>query len=71
MRKNAGFDVTDRISIYYSGTEVLNLALEPMKEYIARETLAVDIHSTLHAGEFSTKESINGEPCDISIERAR
>ena len=71
MRKDAGFDVTDRISIYYSGTEVLNAALEAMQEYIAHETLAVDVHSTLHAGEISTKENINGELCDISIERAR
>jgi isoleucyl-tRNA synthetase len=71
MRKDAGFDVTDRISIYYSGTELLNAALEAMQEYIAHETLAVDVHSTLHAGEISTKENINGELCDISIERAR
>ncbi len=71
MRKDAGFDVTDRISIYYSGTEALNSALESMHDYIARETLAVDIHSTLHAGEISIKDSVNGEACDISIERAR
>ncbi len=71
MRKDAGFDVTDRISIYYSGTEALNAALESMKDYIAHETLAVDVHSTLHAGEISTKDNINGEQCDISIERAR
>ncbi len=71
MRKEAGFDVTDRISIYYTGTDALIEALESMKEYIAHETLAVDVHSTLHAGEISTKESINGEVCDISIERAR
>ena len=71
MRKDAGFDVTDRISIYYSGTELLKAALEAMHEYIAHETLAVDVHSTLHAGEISSNENINGELCDISIERAR
>lgn len=71
MRKDAGFNVTDRISVYYTGTDALVSALESMRDYIARETLAVDIHSTLHAGEFSTKEVINGEKCEISIERAR
>ena len=71
MRKDAGFDVTDRISIYYSGTETLTTALEAMKDYIARETLAVDVHSTLHAGEHSASEIINNEACEISIERAR
>ncbi len=71
MRKDAGFDVMDRISIYYSGTDVLKAALEAMQEYIAHETLAVDVHPTLHAGEISSNENINGELCDISIERAR
>ena len=71
MRKDAGFDVTDRISIYYTGTETLVEALESLKEYVMKETLAVGIHSTLHAGEISTKEIVNGEACEISIERAR
>lgn len=71
MRKDAGFHVTDRIKIYYSGTDVLTTALETMKAYIASETLAVEILSTLHAGEFSSSENINSEACDISIERVR
>ena len=71
MRKDAGFDVTDRISISYSGTDVLRTALEAMQEYIAHETLAVDVNSTLRSGEISLKENINGELCDISIEKAR
>lgn len=71
MRKDAGFQVTDRIKIYYSGTDVLTTALETMKAYIASETLAVEILSTLHAGEFSSSENINSEACDISIERVR
>ena len=71
MRKDAGFQVTDRIKIYFSGTDVLTTALESMKAYIARETLAVEMLSTLHAGEFSVSENINSEACDISIERVR
>ena len=71
MRKDAGFQITDRIKIYYSGTDVLTTALESMRSYIASETLAVEILSTLYAGEFSVSENINGETCDISIERFR
>jgi isoleucyl-tRNA synthetase len=78
MRKDAGFLVTDRIKIYFSGSDVLTAALESMSGYIASETLAVEILSTLHAqrvesstGEFSSKENINGELSDISIERVR
>ncbi|HTX19586.1 MAG TPA: isoleucine--tRNA ligase [Bacteroidota bacterium] len=71
MRKDAGFDVTDRISVYYTGTEKLLSALEGLRDYISRETLAVGVIPTLHAGEFSAKDVVNGEECEISIERAR
>ena len=71
MRKDAGFEVTDRIKIYYSTTEKLTQAIILMKEYIAKETLASDISNTFHSGEFSLKEEINGEQCEIGIERVK
>ncbi len=71
MRKDAGFEVTDRIRIDYSASSVLNDALESMKEYVAHETLAVEMHPTFRGGDFSVKENINGEPCDIGVERIR
>jgi isoleucyl-tRNA synthetase len=71
MRKDAGFEVTDRITIFFSGGGVISGALEAMKEYIMKETLAVKIESHFQQGEFSSQENINGETCEIGIERAR
>ena len=41
LRKESGFDVTDRINVKLSGTETLKKAFELFSDYIASETLAV------------------------------
>lgn len=40
MRKDAGFDVTDRIKIFFNGSEKLVNAVNSFKSYISNETLA-------------------------------
>ncbi len=40
MRKDAGFEVTDKIKIYYSGSELIIDAVESFNQYITNETLA-------------------------------
>jgi isoleucyl-tRNA synthetase len=69
MRKDAGFEVMDRIKIYYEGSDTIMKALQQFKSYIANETLAVDIAQSGNAGEYSAEWDINGEQCKISIER--
>lgn len=84
MRKDAGFEVTDRIRIFYSGSLALTQALQSMEGYIGSETLALQILHGAHEDRggpegtnesrkdtTSSRELINGEPCDITIERAR
>jgi isoleucyl-tRNA synthetase len=69
LRKDTGLDITDRISIKYSAGVALSNALQQMSEYIQRETLAVElIHGQVNGGAKIT-EDINGESCDISIEK--
>ncbi len=69
MRKDAGFEVTDRITIGCRAPEKLARALQTLSGYIKTETLAVELHSELIAGrEFHTQD-INGESADISIEK--
>ena len=41
LRKESGFDVTDRINVKLSGTETLKKAFDLFSDYIASETLAV------------------------------
>jgi isoleucyl-tRNA synthetase len=69
MRKDAGFEVTDRIAISYTGSPVIVSALERLREYVMSETLAASLTNGLVAAEFSGKDMINGEPCEISIGR--
>ncbi len=43
MRKNAGFEVTDRITIKFNAPEAIKTAIEAMSDYIKNETLAESI----------------------------
>jgi isoleucyl-tRNA synthetase len=69
MRKDAGFQVTDRIAIFYHGSEKLHRALQLMNTYIKSETLAVDFSDSFSQGEYSSKLDINGEEVEVGIER--
>lgn len=69
LRKDSGLEITDRITITYSSGEILHHALQQMADYIKRETLAVALtRGTIHSNNKIT-EDINGEQCDISIEK--
>ncbi|MFA6437758.1 MAG: isoleucine--tRNA ligase [Bacteriovoracaceae bacterium] len=66
LRKDSGFEVTDRISIVFNSNEELSDALLRSSAYIMSETLSVDLKkATLNGG--SVKEDINGVQCEISI----
>jgi isoleucyl-tRNA synthetase len=43
MRKDAGFDVTDRIRIFFDGSKKLVDAVNSFKNYISNETLAENL----------------------------
>ncbi len=70
MRKEAGFDVTDRIKI---GVEVSNgtaEAIEAMNDYIKCETLAEKIvEEPLDVSDFKKTWEIGGQKCTISLKR--
>ena len=70
MRKEADFEVTDRIVIGYSGSAVLSEAIEATSETIKSETLAEEIAPTpLEVSDFSKSWDIEGSPCEITIRR--
>jgi hypothetical protein len=70
MRKEAGFQVTDRIRIGIA-TESPRLrdAVERMRGHIEDETLAVEIGFGSSEGECIRPWDINGEPAEIGISR--
>lgn len=70
MRKEADFDVTDRIVIGYSGSGDLAEAVTSTRETVKSETLAEEIETTLlDVSDFVKSWEIEGSPCEISIRR--
>lgn len=70
MRKDAGFEVTDRITIAYQTTsDRLRQALGAMAEYVRSETLAVALSDAEPRGEYSATLDVNGEPVEVGIGR--
>jgi isoleucyl-tRNA synthetase len=69
MRKDAGFEVLDRIRVYYESGEALNDAIQKMSKYIRVETLAEELSRRAAKGELVQEWEVNGEKANIGIER--
>lgn len=70
MRKEADFDVTDRITIGFDGSEELQKAVDVSMETIKSETLAERIQmSLLDVSDFVKTWDIEGNDTEISIRR--
>jgi isoleucyl-tRNA synthetase len=70
MRKDSGFEVTDRIRIYYNGGDRLKKALAALGAYVSRETLAVEIVEDAGPRGSTAEFDVNGLTCSVGIERA-
>ncbi len=70
MRKDAGFEVTDRILIKYNGSSKIVESVNSFSEYIANETLADKIinEDNLNGG-FNQNWKIGEFECSISVEK--
>lgn len=60
LRKDAGFEVTDRIIIGYQAPEKIRHAIENLADYIMSETLARQMIPATDGGEIRKEISING-----------
>jgi isoleucyl-tRNA synthetase len=80
MRKSAGFDVSDRITLTYSvtgpgdgkdGVESLRGALAGHRDYLKAETLADDMQEASETGEgaYVQEESFGGAKVTLGIKR--
>jgi isoleucyl-tRNA synthetase len=69
MRKEAGFEVVDRVRVQYQAGPRLKLAVERHAGRIARETLAESVSEWKGPGEFRKDWDINGESATIAVER--
>ena len=70
MRKEADFDVTDRINISYKGSDNLNTAVDSLSDYISSETLAVELtEGEMEVSDYIKEWDIDGSECVIAIKR--
>ena len=70
MRKDAGFDVTDKIIINFTGSEKLVKAINNFNQYISTETLAEKLSEEIKSDKgFTQKFKIGEFDCSINIEK--
>ena len=72
MRKDAGFDVIDRIKIEFNGSNKLVEAVKTFSNYISNETLAekLEFNDRLNGG-FNQDWKIGEYDCSVQIEKVK
>ena len=65
LRKDSGFEVSDRIIIFARSTPALESALAENQEYVMKETLAQTIEYSDH--EHAVGIDVNGEQCRVLL----
>ena len=68
MRKEAGFEVMDKIAVTYEGTEKAEKVFADNASTIADETLALEVTKAAPAG-YTKEWKINGEAVTIGVEK--
>jgi isoleucyl-tRNA synthetase len=70
QRKEADFNISDEIEIYYDAGQRLTEAFETFEDYICAETLSASIHKGEPTNEAHLKRyDINGESLKVGIVR--
>ncbi len=71
IRKDSGFEVTDKISVEVEATELTTPAIESFAQYIAQQTLAVDIKAVAEPqGSFVVDSDIDEVAIKIAVTKA-
>ena len=71
IRKESGFEVTDKISVEIEATELTAPAVESFADYIAQQTLAIAVKAVAApTGEFVVDSDIDEAPLKIAVTKA-
>jgi isoleucyl-tRNA synthetase len=71
MRRNAGFDISDRIYTCYRGDAGLEEMVEKYADYIRQETLSVElIKGQDTEGGYSRSHKVQGKEIQLTVRRA-
>ncbi len=70
MRKEAGFEVEDKIVVSYKADGVARAAIETFEQYIRDEVLALDISDVLDEEAFVREWDLNGSLVTLAVRKA-
>jgi isoleucyl-tRNA synthetase len=72
MRRQADFDIADRIITYYQGDEKISAVMQEHDSYISRETLSADILNELPDEEACTESfKLEGHEVVLGVKRQK
>ena len=71
IRKDSGFEVTDKIRVEVEANDLTSAAVESFAQYIAQQTLAVEVKATeAPAGDFVIDSEIDEVALKIAVTKA-
>jgi isoleucyl-tRNA synthetase len=72
MRKSAGFQIADRIRLYYEGDDEVARVLQApaWRDYVSQETLATSIAPETDGKAYAEEHEIDGRKLRLAVERA-
>ncbi len=68
MRKDKGFEVLDKITLYISGNEVIEKVVKKYEDTIKHDTLAIEVKYNEQRNDY-TQMNINGESVNIDVQK--
>jgi len=71
MRKEAGFEVTDRIKLFIEADDRLKQAISKFADYIQKETLCLDLIFKSGQGSLSAEQEISGHPLYLTVDKLK
>jgi isoleucyl-tRNA synthetase len=69
LRKEADFEMNDRIHLYYEGSEKLRQTFTRHADYIRMETLSLEINDHIGDGALTKEIKIGGEKVTLGVKR--
>jgi isoleucyl-tRNA synthetase len=69
MRKEAGFEIEDRIISYVESTSLVSKAVSIHGEYIKKDTLSMDLKTGVPQTGYTKEWDLNGELATLTVEK--
>ena len=71
MRRNAGFDIADRITTYYDGGEDIRRVMQSFGDYVRQETLSLElVEGESAADAYREEQTVDGHHVLLAVRRA-